>query len=247
MSLTIPGTGPLVLPTGTTALTSPAQFDATASLATTSFVQQALGNMRGSLSISPGPLTLGPAHWGKRLELQIGAALTLPLASSVPEGTSVIICTNQGASTITTTGGNILAFNNTGVTVPYTISNGSSFMLITDGGVWRATLGSEELRTSSLFASSLSGGSGYQKLPNGLIMQWGLTTSSSGSGDVATSFPIAFPTAVRFINVFPGTVTVPYFCTMGSLSTTAFGSSMWVSNTGARTAGGVAYYLAIGY
>jgi hypothetical protein len=247
MSLTIPGTGPLVLPTGTTVLANPAQFDVSAALASTSFVQQSLGNLRGSLSISPGPLTLGPAHWGRRLELQIGAALTLPLASSVPEGTSVIISTNQGASTITTTGGNILAFNNTGVAVPYTISNGATFMLINDGGVWRATLGSEELRTSSLFSASLTGGTGYQKLPSGLIMQWGLTNPSSGSADVLTGFPIAFPNAVRFINIFVGSVGTPYIATMGSLSTTNFGSSVWVTNTGARTAASVCYYLAIGY
>jgi hypothetical protein len=46
------------------------------------------------------------------------------------------------------------------------------------------------------FANSL-GSSGYQKLPSGLIIQWGNTSVSSGSNNTTTSvsFPLAFPTA----------------------------------------------------
>jgi hypothetical protein len=193
MSLTIPGTGPLVLPTGTTLLADPAQFDVTSALASTAFVQQALGNIRGSTPISSGPITLGPSHWGKRLELQIGAAVTLPLASSVPQGTSVLITTNLGASTITTTGGNLLAFNNQAVTVPYTISNGGTFLVTSDGSVWRAQLGSEELRTSPMFGSQLAL-SGYQKIPSGFIIQWG-TFNVPASTTSTLTFPIQFTTA----------------------------------------------------
>jgi hypothetical protein len=46
------------------------------------------------------------------------------------------------------------------------------------------------------FVSSIST-SGYQKFPTGLIIQWGIATSSDlGSGDntIAVTFPIAFPT-----------------------------------------------------
>lgn len=39
------------------------------------------------------------------------------------------------------------------------------------------------------------GASGYCKLPNGLIMQWG-NAATDGSGNAAWTFPIAFPTAV---------------------------------------------------
>lgn len=38
------------------------------------------------------------------------------------------------------------------------------------------------------------GGSGYQKLPGGLIIQWGSVTLSA-NGDVAVTLPIAFTTA----------------------------------------------------
>lgn len=38
---------------------------------------------------------------------------------------------------------------------------------------------------------------GYQKLPGGLIIQWGSVTAPTGSGSpsLSTSFPIPFPTA----------------------------------------------------
>lgn len=45
--------------------------------------------------------------------------------------------------------------------------------------------------------------SGYQKLPGGLILQWGVVTSNA-MGDVAITFPIAFPTAA--LRMFLGTV-----------------------------------------
>lgn len=54
--------------------------------------------------------------------------------------------------------------------------------------------------SSAAFLASLSA-AGYQKLPNGLIMQWG-TSGTVGTGNNVTgnqgpiSFPIAFPNAV---------------------------------------------------
>jgi len=42
---------------------------------------------------------------------------------------------------------------------------------------------------------------GYQKLPSGLIMQWGTTPSISNDGSYAVTFPIAFPTACVTVQV----------------------------------------------
>ena len=38
--------------------------------------------------------------------------------------------------------------------------------------------------------------SGYQKLPSGIIIQWGVTASVSDGGSATVTFPIAFPTAL---------------------------------------------------
>ncbi|EIM25761.1 gp53-like domain-containing protein [Microvirga lotononidis] len=49
------------------------------------------------------------------------------------------------------------------------------------------------------FANSLAG-TGYQKLPNGLILQWGTTVgTTNANGNFVITFPIAFPTAVRTV------------------------------------------------
>lgn len=58
---------------------------------------------------------------------------------------------------------------------------------------------------SAAFGKSL-GTSGYQKLPGGLILQWGIA-SNPGSGSAQVTFPIAFPTAcvnVQVTSIFNG-------------------------------------------
>ena len=56
---------------------------------------------------------------------------------------------------------------------------------------------------SAAFVSSLAA-SGYQKLPSGLIIQWGSVTSSgAGGNNAATTFPISFPSVLY--GVFPMT------------------------------------------
>lgn len=41
------------------------------------------------------------------------------------------------------------------------------------------------------------GASGYQKIPGGLIVQWGTYAIAAGAGTATITFPIAFPTACR--------------------------------------------------
>lgn len=97
------------------------------------------------------------------------------------------------------------------------------------------------------FANSLAG-SGYQKLPGGLIIQWGLVTKAS---DDTIAFPIAFPNAL--ILVVPSVNVLP---TGGQLfgvnwdTGTRFGFNVrirYAQNGGLVTqAGGVISWIAIG-
>ncbi|MBX6386334.1 MAG: hypothetical protein IRZ07_25735 [Microbispora sp.] len=66
----------------------------------------------------------------------------------------------------------------------------------------RVTLSSDGMATwyqtgAGPFSRSL-GATGWQKLPSGLIVQWGTGASVTGAGDVVT-FPLAFPTAARAV------------------------------------------------
>ena len=46
--------------------------------------------------------------------------------------------------------------------------------------------------------------SGYTKLPNGLIIQWGGTPFSGGGGTANITFPVAFPTACLAVTASVG-------------------------------------------
>jgi hypothetical protein len=52
-------------------------------------------------------------------------------------------------------------------------------------------------------ANQLLVASGFQKLPGGLIVQWGMTGSVGNGAIAAVNFPIAFPTACRAVVATP--------------------------------------------
>lgn len=99
---------------------------------------------------------------------------------------------------------------------------------------------------ASEFASILAG-NGYQKLPSGLILQWGQSLSN-GSGVAVVTFPIPFPTAALAIiptqiNSSNGTVTVT------SPAVSGCQLNYWQPAAGniPAAAGVTANWLAIGY
>lgn len=63
--------------------------------------------------------------------------------------------------------------------------------------------GAVSLSSLAAFTKSL-GANGYQKLPGGLIIQWG-KDNSAGGGEPTVTFPIAFPSAV--VSITTGAVT----------------------------------------
>lgn len=180
---------------------TPPLFDSSKSLATTEFVARSAGSFGGSISIAASRV-LTVSDIGKRLELAAGVTVTLPATASVPDGAAVLISAGPLSSTsrVTVAAGDQLAMSNLAVAVPYTLSPGGDFIAIRESNVWRCHLGSETLRNALIFAASL-GGNGYQKLPSGLILQWGYRTTSALSTNYtadAVTFPIAFPTAILF-------------------------------------------------
>lgn len=67
-----------------------------------------------------------------------------------------------------------------------------------DGGGLRAQVNSTDLGKvwTNFSAAAALGASGYQKFPNGLIIQWGNAVVTTASEIVAVSFPLAFPSTV---------------------------------------------------
>ena len=87
---------------------------------------------------------------------------------------------------------------------------------------------------------------GYQKLPSGVIMQWGIQNSIPADGGVDVTFPIAFPTAVGSITATftgSGIDSSPDFSVhTRNVSTTGFRLSNADQNASRN-----AYWFAIGY
>lgn len=171
---------------------TPPQFDNDTSLATTAFVQRALGNSRTTLSVSSN-LTLSGAEAGA--EIVFGAnnvTLTLPDSSSFQAGAAYFIDVGSASGiTLASTGSQILRLNNVDTlssTKRASISLGqmSTFKVVNLGG---GTWGVSEYGGLASLSSQ-----GYQRLPSGLIVQWALGANQEASGNQTITFPIAFPT-----------------------------------------------------
>lgn len=109
--------------------------------------------------------------------------------------------------------------------------------------------GSNQLPDMSSFAASLSL-SGWQKLPGGLIIQWGQVLSNSG-GFAPWTYPIAFPNACFHVYATPfvGASANNFTLTeIGNPGLTAVTTACYVNGVQSSTAGQVGVrYLAIGY
>ena len=178
---------------------TPPQFDNDTSLATTAFVQRALGNLRSETAVNSST-TLGAAAIGQLIVGGVGTyTTTLPLANSVPVGAQIHFFGTTGIVTwvVQRQGADIID-NNGGGTF-FAVGTGDSAVLESNGvGTWRIVSGSVSLRNSRDFGKSLAS-NGYQRLPSGLIIQWGSETITSNAGNVTRSFPLAFPNVGLFV------------------------------------------------
>ena len=235
---------PLTSPafTGTPTAPTPAQFDNDTSLATTAFVQRALGSLSACKSIGASQaLTADDA--GKLIQLSTGVAhtVTLPATSTVPDGTSfTFVNTGSGHGTIQRVGADIISTNGAAIN-SFLLGAGDFAVLVKYSAAW-LLFGSVSLPDSPLFAKSLAE-SGYQRLPSALIVQWG-TVSVGADTTASVTWPIAFPTGALQAVVSQGTaisVVTDADCAIYSL--TSSGATV----TNGLNASATLRYIAIGY
>lgn len=220
---------------------TPAQFDNTTKAATTAHVARALGSKSALIGIAVNT-TLTAANAGQLISISTASAATLPLANTVPSGVSIAFVAQVAGASVARQGVNTI---NTGSSIVNSIAlnAGDTLVVTSDGANWYAEGGSAQLGYSGVFAS-LKVANGYQKLPGGLILQWGSGTTPAGGG-LAFTLPIVFPNACLAVagngnsaGVTPAIVT---FSTSQSVITA------FVSN---GSGGGVAigvFFIAIGW
>lgn len=229
-------------PTGPT----PAQFDNDTSLATTAFVQRALGNFQGLVGAGGNPTVLTAADAGKRV-VATNTTITMPLTGSVSSGSAISIfaygtggvtVNRSGTDTMTPGGGS------SGLTSIF-IPSGTECTFTAENGIWEVT-GTGVLKYSLAFASSLGSPNGYKQFPDSnsptgySILMWGKGTGAAS--DFTVNFPIAFPNACL------GVVTsCDYTAGSGSIGYVAAASPSTTGFTGRSSGALSTRWFAFGY
>lgn len=242
---------PLLNPefTGDPKAPTPAQFGTDTSLATTEFVQRALGsysgfvnyNGSGAIAITDvGKHIVFDSSGGSRSVVLTTAGLVPGAVYKITRGDAVVANT----LTISADGAGFIGMSNNkgGAYVTSVVMrvydcinfiwDGLNFWC--DGGHSGASLNSN----------------GYQKLPSGLIIQWGnISGRSVGAGNylnVEVTYPIAFPNSTVLVLASPLVGNIS-FASAGPNTATASGATITLMNsyTSAQSLG--ATWVAIGY
>lgn len=222
---------------------TPALFDNSQKLATTGFVQTSLGSMSGTSSVSANA-TLTSLHIGRIVNMALGGPYTiiLPMLAGLPEGATITLQNTSGVNqTVARQGTDIITTNGNALS-SIEVAPGDWVVFIKYGIYWYAN-GSATLSTISKFSAVLST-AGYQRLPSGLIFQWGGSSGAIASGaNQNVSLPIAFPTAaLKIISSIAGSVIAGSYSCGATCTTTQATLSVFSSISSAAV-----NFVAIGY
>lgn len=215
--------------------------DASPRIASTAFVQRALGSFAGGRVEAAARTSLPITDVGKFISLILAGnqTVSLPLLSSVTVGSSITIhnptifdktITINGADRISPDGNQLTSVQ---------LKQGEFITFTSESAVWRAC-GTGVLKYSGGFGASLNS-NGYQKLPSGLIIQWGQINIIAANTAHTVTFPVAFTTSNTkvFTNLVNGGLSGSFY----SWYTTP--TSTQVSIIGAS--GSYCDWIAIGY
>ncbi|AYZ66926.1 hypothetical protein EGY31_27710 [Burkholderia multivorans] len=233
--------------TGVPKAPTPGQFDSSDKLAPTGFVQRALGNMQTGTRIqSIANSVFSASHAGGSYSLEVASTTyTLPALSSVKPGATFEFLATVNAAIISTAGTDKMMTGSLVSASTCVLNNGDTARFVSDGGFWVLVGGSAALRLSlGDFGNSIAS-SGFQKLPSGLIIQWGYANTAASIPGATVAFPIAFPNSCLW--TFAGTAggnntsnVSPWTKTSVSITTYQGTNQSPIAVTGVP-------YLAIGY
>lgn len=139
-----------------------------------------------------------PGYAGSLINVTaLGVTLTLPASNTLPPGTTFeflsgynsCVVQRGSVSDVITPDGSTTFFSS------IVLNKGDTAQLINDGvGGWYWSNGSKQLKYSLAFGM-LGASSGYQILPSGLMMQWGLNVVA-GNSSALISYPVSFTSVV---------------------------------------------------
>jgi len=215
---------------------TPPLGDSSNKLATTSFVQRALGNTQGIIGVQSS-LTLTPSQVGSFVEINAGSGIVITLPMPTGLGGACLNFYNPSTNPVSIVAPPPSTININLTNIPaYTLPAGGTLTLMTDGASWSMIGGSGTGQLSS---------TGYQKFPSGLILQWGYSTAATQTTPAYVSFPISFPTSLFSITLGPAVAAAnanSYSVSAAYTGTHGFNLVNNSSSSGAVTA----YWQAIG-
>ncbi|MFV0929318.1 phage tail protein [Pseudomonas jessenii] len=223
--------------------TTQALFASDKSLATTEFVQREKGSFAGGRAIgTSGTVNLSAADAGQFISIAYAGAqsVVLPLLADVPVGTTIALHNPSGFDKTIAGAGTDKISPDGSLYASVILKWGDTTILTKESTVWRLT-GPAALKYSAQFAFS-NAAQGYQKLPSGLIIQWG-DTAPAVAGDLVHTLPIAFPTSFRKVVISQGYTAGSNSVGYASAGVASAGTFVWRGNI----VGNACQYLAIGY
>ena len=178
---------------------TPAQFDNTTKLATTAFLKTSGLTFSNTQSVLASR-NLAASDIGAKVLFQATCTLTVPSPQSlgIRVGDAVVISSFGGNVGTVAFSGCTYVYDQAGLSASLTVQFGENLILVAESGnTWQVGPSTAGMGRVGSFGASLSG-SGYQKLPSGLILQWvSGTFGVSGANQTATvAYPISFPNAV---------------------------------------------------
>lgn len=194
-----------------------------------------------------GATVLDGTDIGRLHVIVANSTITLPDATAVGAGAALHFVSTAGtASTITAAGTDTIGGAASTNVASLSIGLRGTLTLVSNGaGTWVATAGTVHQAGSFAFDASIGGSSGRQRLPTGLLIQWGSATQNAGLS-VPVTFPIAFPTACRAVfgtHVGAGGASV---IEVGGTRTLTGVTLKIFNDGGTQSAGFVCNFLAIG-
>ena len=232
--------------------TTPAQFDNSTRLATSAFVQRQ-GVQYSSVTTYSASTTLTATSAGGLVIAYANVAsitFTMPASGAFVQGAGISFLNASNYAVVVQRAGADSINPATGTINSITLQPGDTFSVSLFGSVWECTGGSAALAYAGIFGSSVNA-PGYQKLPSGIIVQWGSYTTNGTQAGAAVSFPIAFPTGTYSVTVTPttGALVLGVFDCLASAPTasgfTVVGVQVGSSANNLSSHGG--YYIAVGH
>jgi hypothetical protein len=236
--------GPIIHAGGDTGVT-PAQFNNSTLLATTAWVTQ-LGNIASGVYPYNANTGIPGSAIGGLVYAYGSAALAFNLPGSaafgIPVGAQITVLNAASlAMTLSSVGTDKINIGSV-QTAAIIIQPNDTITLTWNATSWFASGGATMLTKSGLFASSIAA-PGWQKLPSGLIIQWGSYTTSSQS--IGVTFPLAFPSACLSLAMSGNTLTSAAMVGTTSISRTGFTAVSYAS--GGTYVAVTSSYIAIGF